>query len=222
MEEKVEIKNNFFFFFGGIMQIIKYELVKKDKYNVYLSNGEVITLDERVITGNKLLLKKEIDCDLYDKINFDNGIYELIDICIKYISIRLRSIKEIEDYLYKRNVNNKDIDIVVSKLIKSGYLDDERFAKAYVKDKFQFTNKGDYKIRMELQQLGVSLDIINSNDMLFDDELIDNRIRKVIDKEIKINKKYNGVILRNRIYNRLLSQGYSKEKVISIINEYDF
>ncbi|MBQ8192797.1 MAG: RecX family transcriptional regulator [Bacilli bacterium] len=204
------------------MQIIKYELVKKDKYNVYLSNGEVITLDERVITGNKLLLKKEIDCDLYDKINFDNGIYELIDICIKYISIRLRSIKEIEDYLYKRNVNNKDIDIVVSKLIKSGYLDDERFAKAYVKDKFQFTNKGDYKIRMELQQLGVSLDIINSNDMLFDDELIDNRIRKVIDKEIKINKKYNGVILRNRIYNRLLSQGYSKEKVISIINEYDF
>lgn len=204
------------------MQIIKYELVKKDKYNVYLSNGEVITLDEKVITENELLLKKEIDCDLYDKINFDNRIYELIDICIKYISIRLRSIKEIVDYLSKKNVNNKDIDIVVSKLIKSGYLDDERFAKAYVKDKFQFTNKGDYKIRMELQQLGVSLDIINSNNMLFDDELIDNRIRKVIDKEIKLNKKYSGVILRNRIYNRLLSQGYSKEKVISVINEYDF
>ena len=43
------------------MHIEKYELKNKNKYNVYLSNGEVITLDERVITENELLLKKEID-----------------------------------------------------------------------------------------------------------------------------------------------------------------
>ena len=35
------------------MHIEKYELTKKNKYNVYLSNGEVITLDERTITGEE-------------------------------------------------------------------------------------------------------------------------------------------------------------------------
>ena len=40
------------------MEIVKYELTKKNIYNVYLSNGEVLELDESVITNNELLLKK--------------------------------------------------------------------------------------------------------------------------------------------------------------------
>ena len=47
-------------------------------------------------------------------------------------------------------------------------------------------------------------------------------MKKIIDKDIKNNKKYNGSELRNKIYNHLISQGYSKEKVINIINTYDF
>ena len=57
------------------MKIEKYELVKKNKYNIFLSNGEVITLDERVITENELLLKKMIDKELYDKVMKENIIY---------------------------------------------------------------------------------------------------------------------------------------------------
>lgn len=41
------------------MKIDRYELVKNNIYNVYLSNGEVLTLDENVITDNELLLKKK-------------------------------------------------------------------------------------------------------------------------------------------------------------------
>ena len=48
------------------MKIEKYEFTKKNNYNIYLSNGEVITLNERVITKNELLLKKEIDKELYN------------------------------------------------------------------------------------------------------------------------------------------------------------
>ena len=51
------------------MKIEKYEFTKKNNYNIYLSNGEVITLNERVITKNELLLKKEIDKELYSKVS---------------------------------------------------------------------------------------------------------------------------------------------------------
>ena len=50
------------------MKIDKYELTKKNKYNIFLSNGEVITVDERVITENELLIKKKIDINLYNKV----------------------------------------------------------------------------------------------------------------------------------------------------------
>ena len=107
------------------MKIDRYELVKNNIYNVYLSNGEVLTLDENVITDNELLLKKEIDTTLYNKLKSDNDIISLCNMAIKYISIRLRSIKEVRDYLSKKCDNSYYIDMAIDKLIGYKYLDDD-------------------------------------------------------------------------------------------------
>lgn len=204
------------------MKIEKYELTKKNKYNVYLSNGEVITLDERVITENELLLKKEIDNELYNKVIKESKVYELMDIAIKYISVRLRSIKEIKEYLKKKEAEVELINIAVDKLIKLGYLDDDRFAKAFIKDKLNFTSMGDYKIKMELERLGVSHEIIEDNISSIDENTLNEKMKKQIEKDIRANKKYTGQMLKNKIYTHLVSAGFSKEKIISILNNYNF
>lgn len=204
------------------MKIERYELVKNDKYNVFLSNGEVLTLPENVITENELLLKKELSQDLYEKVNRDSLIYDLVSVAIKYISIRLRSISEIKAYLSKKNSDKDLIESATKKLIALGYLDDERFTQAFIKDKLNFTTMGDYKIRMELQKLGVDSQIIESNISSIDDDVITQRMEKVIAKDLKTNKKLTGNNLKNKIYNHLLNQGYSKEKVITVINKYSF
>ena len=204
------------------MQIVKYEFTKKNKYNVYLSNGEVLNLQEQVITENELLLKKEISQELYNKLVRDNKIYELMEMAVKYISIRLRSIKEIKDYLLKKGGSNNEVEDAVQKLIESGYLDDDRFTKAFIKDKLKFTTIGDHKIKMQLNNLGVSTSIIEDNMDKIDNNIIEEKIKKIIEKDKKTNKKYSGQILKNKIYNHLLNQGYSQDKVITIINTYDF
>lgn len=204
------------------MQIVKYEFTKKNKYNVYLSNGEVLNLQEQVITENELLLKKEMSQELYNKLVRDNKIYELMEMAVKYISIRLRSIKEVKDYLLKKGGSNNEVEYAVQKLIESGYLDDDRFTKAFIKDKLKFTTIGDYKIKMQLNKVGVSTSIIEDNMNKIDEHIIEEKIKKIIEKDKKTNKKYSGQILKNKIYNHLLNQGYSQEKVITIINTYDF
>ena len=204
------------------MNIEKYELDKKNKYNVYLSNGEVITLDERVITENELLLKKNIDKELYDKVIRENRIYELMDIAIKYISVRLRSIKEIKDYLKKKEAEEDQINIAIDKLIKLGYLDDNKFTKAFIKDKLSFTSMGDYKIKIELERLGIPYDIIEEHISNIDENLLEEKMKKQIEKDIRTNKKYSGTILKNKIYNHLVSAGFSTEKVIRVLNNYNF
>lgn len=204
------------------MEIVKYELTKKNIYNVYLSNGEVLELDESVITNNELLLKKRIDNDLYDKLKRDNKICILVNASIKYINVRLRSIKEIKDYLLKKEDDTDLIDEVISRLMKMGYLDDRRFTEAYIKDKLNFTSWGDYKIINELNKLGISSLDIEDNIDLLSENILNERMGKIIDKDIRTNKKYSGLKLKNKIYNHLLTSGYSKEKVISLINSYDF
>ncbi len=204
------------------MKIEKYEFTKKNNYNIYLSNGEVITLNERVITKNELLLKKEIDNELYDRLMHDNKVCEAFDAGVKYISIRYRSIKEMKDYLLKKEYPSDIVDEAIQSLISNAYLDDDRFTKAYIKDKMAFTSKGDYKIRMELSSLGIDNSIIDNNILTIDNDILINKMKKIIDKDIKSNKKYNGSELKNKIYNHLINQGYSKEKVINVINTYDF
>ncbi len=204
------------------MKIEKYEYKKNNIYNVYLSNGEVLELEESVITKNELLLKKEIDNNLYIKLQIDNKISNLINISIKYINIRLRSIKEIENYLSKKEEDKEIIKEVINTLQSIGYLDDDKYTKAFIKDKLSFTTWGDYKIINELNRLGVSPTVIEDNISLLKSEEIEKRINKIIEKDIRTNKKYTGIKLKNKIYNHLLTSGYSKEKVISVINNYKF
>ena len=179
-------------------------------------------MNGRVITKNELLLKKEIDKELYSKLMHDNNVCEAFDAGVKYIAIRLRSIKEMRDYLFKKGYLVDVVNEAIQNLINNGYLDDDRFTKAYIKDKMAFTSKGDYKIRMELSNLGIDNGIIDNNILMIDNDMLFNKMKKIIDKDIKNNKKYNGSELRNKIYNHLIIQGYSKEKVINIINTYDF
>ena len=204
------------------MKIEKYELTKKNIYNVYLSNGEVLELNGKVITDNELLIKKDIDNELYDKLKRDNTICMLMDTSVKYIDRRLRSINELRDYLKNKEEDTIIIEEVIDKLIDNKYLDDDRFTKAFIKDKLNFTNWGDYKIKNELKRLGVNEEIIYNNMTSIDDNIYYERINKIIDKDISTNKKYSGIKLKNKIYNHLLTLGYSKEKVISIINNLLF
>lgn len=204
------------------MEILKYEKSKKSYYNVFLDSGEVLTLDERVITENELLLTKNIDINLYHKLIFDNRVYELIDLATGYIEVRLRSISEMREYLKKKEDNLDIINKAIDRLISLGYLDDDHFTKAYIKDKLAFTSFGDYKIRMELQRLGIDNNIIENNLYLIDDDILDKKMRKIIERDLRANKKYKGLSLKSKIYNHLLSSGFSKEKVIPVINEYSF
>lgn len=82
---------------------------------------------------------------------------------VKYIDRRLRSINELRDYLKNKEEDTIIIEEVIDKLIDNKYLDDDRFTKAFIKDKLNFTNWGDYKIKNELKRLGVNEEIIYNN-----------------------------------------------------------
>ena len=78
------------------MKIIKYKKTSKDKYKLFLDNNESITLFEDVIVNNNLLLSKEIDKNTLDDLIKQNNDMYVYNIAIKYISIKMRSTKEIK------------------------------------------------------------------------------------------------------------------------------
>lgn len=204
------------------MKIEKYKKIKEDLYRVLLDNGEIIDIYEDVILANNLLYKSEINQSLLDKINIENNYQLAYNISVKYIMVRLRSINEIKVYLTKKGYSKDVIDKVIEKLIKNKLLDDEVFTKAYINDKLNFTNVGKYKLISELTtKMKVDNSVVH-NVLESYEEVWNDRIDKLINKYLKSNKKYLGDTLKNKLYIYLVNLGYDKDKVIPILNNYDF
>ena len=142
------------------MKILKFKKISNEKYKVYLDNGDVLPLFEDVIINNKLLITKEIRDDMYNKLLKQNNEIHAYNMSLKYISIRMRSIKEVREYLKRKDVCDELIDIIITKLQKQDYLNDFNFAKAYTNDQLILSNKGPQKIKNELMTLGISYDVI--------------------------------------------------------------
>lgn len=201
------------------MKIIKYEKKSNGNYVVYFDNNEKIKLNEDVILKYKLLYKKDIDEFLLKDILQDNNDYDIYNTCVKYIGVRLRSINEIREYMKRKNVSEKLIDETISKLIKNKLLDDEKFTKAFISDKLNFTTIGPYRIELELKKHNINDNIINKYMGEIDNRILDDKINKQIGKLIKSN--HGKTNLKNRIYNNLLNLGYSSEYILDNLNKYD-
>lgn len=198
------------------MKIDKYEKIGVDKYRIYLANGEVIDTYDNVILSNELLLKKEIDQVLYQKIIKETSIEEYYIACRKHIDYRIRSTKEIKDYLTKKGVEVATIDTIIEKLIKNKYLDDDYFCKCFIHDKLKFTNLGEYQIINELKRNQINPTIIDKYYYLLNNEVMTERINKLIDKNLKTSK--DKTKLRNKLYNNLVRLGYPVDLVITNLN----
>ena len=202
------------------MKIEKYESINNGQYKIYLSDGTIIKINSDVIINNNLLYKKEIDNTLLNKILKENDNANIYNKCVKYISVRLRSKKEIIDYLKKLNIDNT-ADII-DKLTKNNLINDEVFTKAFIKDKINFTSYGPYRIRQELNKYNIDNEIIDKYINDIDEEILIGKIDKQINKMIKSNRKYSGNILKSKIYNNLYNNGFDKDMIINILNNYNF
>ena len=202
------------------MKIVKYTRLASGKYKVLFDNKKELILYENVIIDTNLLYKKEITSEEYNNLVSLNNYQDIYNKVIKYIGIRLRSKKEITDYLKKMDLSLDVVDDILNKLITNKYIDDERFSQAYIKDKYNFSNNGPYKIINELVKLGIDKDMAYTYtfDIITNEE---EKINKLINKYVKSDKKHDWYYLRNKIYNNLINLGYSKEIVISILNNYN-
>ena len=197
------------------MKIDRYKKVGKNKYKVYLEDGNELTLYEDVILKYELLLKKEIE-NIEEITNY-NLKYELYDKALTLISHHIRSEKEINEYLKKYTKDSNLIEEIIDKLKENNFLNEEIYLKSYINDKINFSNSGPLKIKRELLNLGFEENEIDNYLAKFDSYLIKERIEKYVNKQIKSNKK-SLYIFKNKMLVNLINLGYEKSDILSFLD----
>lgn len=202
------------------MKIVKFQKIGKSKYKLYLENNDILILYEEVIVNNNLILKKEINDSKINYLVEENNKYYAYELALKYISVRLRSEKEVDIYLSKKGILKDDINFALERLEKEGYLNDYKFAKSYFNDNISLTTKGPNKIKNELIKNGISNDIINEVFEDIDYYFIENKLYNLIDKKIRI-KKGSTYEVKVKLLNYFLNLGYDKDMILKVINLFD-
>lgn len=199
------------------MKIVRYKKMSKGKYKLTLDNTELI-LYEDVILKNDLLRTSNINLELLEKVMNENVYYEIYNMALTYIEIKMRTSKEIKDYLNKKNFNTKLIDEVLDRLNKEGYLNEEKYIDAFVNDKVNLTNWGPYKIKKSLLDLELDETLINNKLNTINENIWNGKIEKIINKKLNSLKNKSNYMIKNKLKIDLYNLGYDNNSIEENLN----
>lgn len=204
------------------MKILKYKKRPNGKYSIYLDDGREFVYYEEVILQFNLLLTKEIKEEDLLTIHNANLEYDVYYIALKSINSRYKSIFELRESLRKKEYPDEMIDKAIDRLIQQGYLDDRSFAKSYIHTQMVTTMHGPNRIKGDLMNKKVSSSIIDEEMAVYDIDLQEEKISKLIERGIKSNHTKGGIVLKQKIVNDLKTQGFDYELISRVASSYNF
>jgi regulatory protein len=197
----------------------------KDRFNIFMDYGKgeeyAFSVDSAVLIRFELRKGMEIDEFSILEIQFQDDIRKAYNRAINYLARRMRSEKEIRDYLAEKEIEQPIINEVIHKLAAQKYINDEEYALSYVRTQMNTTDKGPDLIRMELKERGINEGIIKHAiaEYPFEDQV--EKAIKVAEKVIKKNSKESQRIVKQKAEQFLLRKGYSFDVILLALTEAD-
>lgn len=126
--------------------------------------------------------------------------------------------EDIRSKLLTWGVSEREAEKAIHTLISENFLNEKRFAEAFVKDKFNYSKWGKVKITYNLKMKKVSLSIIRASMECIDDETYKAAARNMIELQRKKVKAKNQYDLKGKLLRFGLSRGFEMELLYTIIN----
>ncbi|MDF2557178.1 MAG: recX [Bacillales bacterium] len=206
--------------------ISKIEQQKKNtnRFNIYLDNNGVsefaFGVSDDTLVRFALSKGKELSAEEMTQIQFDDLVSKFFNASMNYISYRPRSEKEIKTYLKEHECEEEIIEEVVNRLSQYGYLDDLKFAMAYVRNEMNVSGKGPLEIRKGLFEKGVIASIQDEALTEYPEELQFENAIKWAKKSFKKQKtSYREAY--QKTFQFILNKGFSVDQAKKAISECD-
>jgi regulatory protein len=145
---------------------------------------------------------------------------EIIQKIRQYCAYQERCHQEVKEKLAQLGVFGIEAQSYISDLIAENYLNEERFARAYVGGKFRIKQWGRKKIIYELKRKQVSEYCIKKGLLEIEDEAYFETIEKLIQtKMISLEKEKNQHIKQRKIIQSLIQKGFEYDLIQQILKE---
>jgi regulatory protein len=126
---------------------------------------------------------------------------------------------DIQSKLKDWGLNEDDSIAVINHLKEEKFIDDERFARAYVKDKFRFNHWGKQKIEYMLRAKKIDQEVLELAFEEIEDEGYADELMKLISDKLKTIKAKDKYDLRNKLMRFAMGRGFESGKIYAVFKE---
>lgn len=138
-----------------------------------------------------------------------------------YCAYQERSQQEVRDKIYSWGLHSVDVENIVSILISSGFLKEERFAVAFAGGKFRIKKWGRNKIKAALKDKKVSDPLIRKALSEIEDSDYLKTLKQLIKSRTEKSTEENPLKKKYKIASYLISRGFESELVWEVIKDID-
>lgn len=197
------------------MKILSLKLKSKKDANVFVASTDIGEYD----LFSEIIVKYSLSVGEIDDEKFQRAVKESMEkiafnVAVKYASNKLKTEKQIRDYLYKKEFKKATILPVIEKLKEYGVIDDKIYMESYIKSNPNFSKN---KLKQKLIMSGISKDLIDEklNDLEDEDSCLTNA-NKFLKNKIMDQKT------REKLIRRLTYLGYSWDSINSVLKTLNF
>src|SRR5690606_35964613 len=138
---------------------------------------------------------------------------------MQFCAYRDRSQKEVEEKLKEMRMIPMACEEILIKLMQEDFLNEERFARSFVRGKFRIKKWGRNKIRQELKLREISAPIIKLAFTEIEEEEYTKTLKELAEKKLRLLKEPNPYKKKKKLSDYLLQKGYEPALVFEGVNE---
>jgi regulatory protein len=186
----------------------------KGRYSLYVDENYAFSLSADALLDSHLVIGQELDeaqLKEYKRLSEDDKAYGLT---LAYVVRRIRSRSELRDYFRRKEYGEALAQQILERLERQGFVDDEIFAEAWVRNRRMLKPVSIRRLQAELRQKGVSEEIIEKT--LAEDETSEEDVLRELIARRRNQTKYQD---DQKLIQYLARQGFGYDAIKAVLRE---
>jgi regulatory protein len=137
----------------------------------------------------------------------------------RYCAYQERSHYEVRNKLYELGASSREVDDIITELITSNFLNEERYARAFAGGKFRMKKWGKMKIVQALEAQQLSKTCIRLGLSEISDEDYQDTLTEILSKKADMLDEDNLFVKRDKLSKYAIQKGFEPDLVWTAIKQ---
>ena len=144
---------------------------------------------------------------------------QVLDKMAKYCAYQERCVKDVRDKLKTFDIPEEEKSKILDYLLDNRFVNDERFAKSFVRGKVNQSGWGMNKIRFHLMQKGIDKELIDEALGQTDEAVYRQRLIDILKTKSKTVKAENGFEKKRKLAAYAMQKGFEGNLVWEVLKD---